>query len=155
MMVQKDEVVKHHVNMIAWSQTLNNLSSNQWFSPIKENKWSIAEIISHLIPWDEFVLEYRIPYFSSNDSLPNSPDRDAVNERAALEGRSAEKSVTINRFIASRTKLLECIENISSDLWDKTFRIGETELTVYQYFKGLTEHDTHHKKQIQDSLTKH
>jgi hypothetical protein len=151
---QKDEIVIHHLDMIEWSKSLLNLPIEHWFSPIKENKWSIAEIISHLIPWDEFVLEHRIPYLIDNQSLTKSLDRQLVNDRAALDGRSSEKSVTIKNFIVTRNKLLKSIEHIDGDLWGETFRIGETELTFNQYFRGLADHDIHHKKQIQDYLFK-
>ncbi|MCF6136566.1 DinB family protein [Pseudalkalibacillus berkeleyi] len=148
----KNEVVRHHLDMIEWSQSLNHLSSDQWNRPIKENKWSIAEILSHFLPWDEFIINQRIPYLISSKSLPKPPNKETMNDKAAKEGRCTEKSVTINRFIDSRRNLLMCIESLDENLWDKTFKIGETELTLYQYFSGLAKHDLHHKKQIHESL---
>lgn len=43
-------------------KNLSNLDEQLLRKPINEGKRTVIEIIAHFYPWDEFVLEHRIPY---------------------------------------------------------------------------------------------
>ncbi|MFA1822935.1 DinB family protein [Virgibacillus oceani] len=83
--------------------SLNNLSENQWRSKIGKGKWTVAEVIGHLTPWDEFVLHNRIPYLFTDDMLPKGPAAGNVNVKSASGAREQEKKVTIDDFILVRS----------------------------------------------------
>lgn len=53
-----------------------------------------------------------------------------------------------NTFVEVRGKLVNEMNNISSEQWLEEFEIGQTQLTVYTYFKGMMDHDIHHFNQI-------
>ncbi|WP_173915331.1 hypothetical protein [Halobacillus sp. Marseille-Q1614] len=99
----KEKIINHHVDMIQWVQSLRDISKEEWFHPIQENKWCSAEIISHFIPWDEFILKDRIPYLFTDRPLPKAPEAQALNEKAAMEGRRSDQLITIDRFVEIRT----------------------------------------------------
>ncbi|GEM_PF-2957185 len=62
MLRDKKSIIKHYEQSLIWVKDLRNLSEEQWRKPIESGKWSVAEMIGHLTPWDTFVLEHRIPY---------------------------------------------------------------------------------------------
>jgi len=128
------------------------LSEKQWRTPIDEDKWTIAEVIGHLIPWDEFVLYQRIPYLFTEISLPKSPDTEEINTEAAKDSQIQSKEQIINKFIVSRRSLINAINNLADELWLEDFIIGNSTLTLFNYFSGLIEHDEHHFAQIQKAL---
>lgn len=149
---EKEEIVAHHIKAIEWVNSLRKLEKEQWRKPIQEGKWSTSEIIGHLIPWDEFVLQKRIPYFFTGETMPDSPNAEIINYEAAVKSRQSEQDTIITEFIETRKQLLEALYEIDDDLWLQEISIGTRNLTLYQYFLGLVQHDRHHFEQIIKSI---
>lgn len=151
-MVSKAEILDHHRNVIEFVQALKDLTEDEWRTPIAENKWTVAEVISHLIPWDEFVLYKRIPYLFTDDKLPKSPEAAIMNAKAASKARKVEKKIIIDKFILGRSNLLKAIDTIPADHWKNELIIGQTRLSLLDYLGGLSEHDFHHFEQVKAVL---
>ncbi|WP_052400906.1 DinB family protein [Oceanobacillus jeddahense] len=148
----KKEILEHHRCVIEFVQALKDLTEDEWRTPIAENKWTVAEVISHLIPWDEFVLYKRIPYLFTDDKLPKSPEAAIINAKAALKARKTEKKIIIDKFILGRSNLLKAIDIIPEHHWKNELTIGQTRLSLLDYLGGLAEHDFHHFEQVKDVL---
>lgn len=146
----KAEIILHHEYVLEWVASLEKITEEKWWEQIAPGKWSTAEVIGHLIPWDEFVLHKRMTYFFTEQGLPKSPNQQEVNELAAKESRSRSKAATIEKFLAERNQLLQAIKDTSEQDWQKELTIGTSTLTLYEYFKGLAQHDEHHFDQIKN-----
>ncbi|WP_313805039.1 DinB family protein [Cytobacillus sp.] len=146
--MEQQNILSHYEQSIQWVKELEQLSEEQWRTPIKEEKWSIAEVIGHLIPWDEFILKDRMPYFFKDIDLPKGPDAQALNDQAAAESRIRTKEETIERFAATRQTLLSALKEIDDELWSKELNISKSTLSLTAYFQGMVEHDNHHFEQI-------
>lgn len=151
--MNKDTVIKHYEHTLEWVQSLTEVTEEEWRSSIADGKWSIAEIIAHFVPWDEFMLHDRLKEFWNDRSLPQAPDVHKMNQQSAERARHEERSETIGRFIAVRTKLLQEMKKIEASRWTTPFLIGQTELTLSSYFQGLIKHDLHHMEQIKKVLS--
>ncbi|MCY7671890.1 DinB family protein [Bacillus altitudinis] len=151
--MNKDTVIKHYEHTLEWVQSLTEVTEEEWRSAIADGKWSIAEIIAHFVPWDEFILQDRLKKFWNNKALPQAPDVHEMNQQSAERARKEERSETIGRFIAVRTELLQEMKKIESSRWNASFLIGQTELTLSSYFQGLIKHDLHHMEQIKKVLS--
>lgn len=147
-----EEIIQHQLYSIEFVQSLNLLSEKEWRTPIGEGKWTVAEIIGHFVPWDEFVLHKRLPYLFSNDELPKSPISKEINAKSASISREQTKQTTIDHFISTRKVLLKTIDEIVINHWEEPFTIGKTTLSLYEYFQGLAQHDLHHFEQIKNTL---
>ena len=143
MPITKEELVKHNRHMSLWVHSLNELSEEKWRKPIAENKWTVAEIISHLSAWDSFIIEQRLAI--ENEDFPISPDVEKFNTTAAEYARNHSKETILNEFTRNRHKLIECIENLDVQKLQTNFY---RELNVLQYLSGFIEHDLHHQNQI-------
>ena len=71
--MKKENILEEKLNLIEWCQTLKGLSDDMWLRSFKEGSWGIADVISHFIVWDTFLINHRIPYFISEQSVPNVP----------------------------------------------------------------------------------
>lgn len=149
---QKQAILNHYLSTIDWINSLESLPEEEWRKPISSDKWTVAEVIGHLIPWDKFVLEKRIPYFFQANKLPKSPDIEEMNQQAASESRKCTKNETIHKFIKTRKELMEAIGSLRDEYWNKDLIIGNTRLSLYEYYNGLAEHDIHHFKQVQEAI---
>lgn len=150
MTLNKESIIDHYEHSIEW---VRSLTDDEWRSAIVDGKWSIAEIIAHFVPWDEFILHDRLKEFWNDRPLPQAPDAHEMNQQSAERARQEERSETIGRFIAVRTELLQEMKKIEPSRWNKPFFIGQTKLTLLSYFQGLIEHDIHHMKQITKLLS--
>lgn len=148
----KEQIIAHYEKSISRVNNLVELSEKQWRTPIDKDKWTIAEVIGHLTPWDEFVLHQRIPYLFTGVELPKSPDANEINNQASKDSQRQSKKEIIDKFIDSRQSLLKVVKNLANELWLEDFTIGNSKLTLFTYFKGLTEHDEHHFMQIEKAL---
>jgi hypothetical protein len=148
----KKDILAHYNHSIAFADSLKNVSEDEWRTPIGEGKWTVAEVIGHFVPWDEFVLHQRLPYFFSTEELPKGPDAEETNHRAASKAREDSQEKTIDGFISARTALCKAVGEIPDEKWERTFTIGKTTLSLSQYLKGLKDHDEHHFSQIKNAL---
>lgn len=53
----KKLILNHYENSIQYIAKLTRLTDDCWLTPIAESKWSVCEIVGHLVPWDKFVME--------------------------------------------------------------------------------------------------
>ncbi|GGI15242.1 DinB family protein [Gottfriedia solisilvae] len=147
MPITKEELLKHNRHVSLWVHSLNELSEEKWRKPIAENKWTVAEIISHLSAWDLYIIEHRLAI--ENEDFPISPIVEKFNTTAAEYARNHSKETILNEFAVNRQKLIECIENIDVQKLQTPFYRN---LTILQYLGGFIEHDLHHQKQILDVI---
>jgi hypothetical protein len=105
----KKKILIHYEDLVGMVEDLLHLSEEQWRTPINKGKWSIAEVIGYLIPWDEFVLCHRIPFLFKETQLPKSPDTELINYQASVESKRRTKEETIEVFIEGRRSLINAL----------------------------------------------
>ncbi|WP_147803864.1 DinB family protein [Alkalicoccus halolimnae] len=147
----KKDILDHQIKSIEFVKSLHSISEDQWRTPVKEGKWTIAEIIGHFKPWDEFVMKHRLPYLFSAGELPKGPDAQKINVESAAVSRIKSKQETLDTFIITREKLYGELLQIPDELWEREFSIGTSKLNLYDYLRGLAAHDCHHFEQIKNT----
>ncbi|MEY9976896.1 DinB family protein [Lysinibacillus sp. RC79] len=146
----KHHIISHYERSIVFVESLANITEEQWRMPIEPGKWTVAEVIGHLTPWDKFVVKQRLPFLFTEESLPKGPDVEEMNANAARNSRAQSKEETITNFINQRHQLIDALYQIVDKQWLQPFTIGVSELTLYGYFASLVDHDVHHFSQIQN-----
>jgi uncharacterized protein (TIGR03083 family) len=146
----KHQIIFHYEKSIVLVESLANITEEQWRTPLGPGKWTVAEVIGHLTPWDEFVVNQRLPFLFTEEGLPKGPDVEEMNANAAKSSRAQSKEETIADFINQRQRLIDALYQIVDEQWRQPFAIGASELTLYGYFASLVDHDLHHFSQIQN-----
>ena len=152
MLSGKSEIVAHHQNFIIFMQRLKTLDEQLLRKPIAEGKWSVIEIVGHFYPWDEFVLQQRIPYLFTDEHLPKAPSINELNSQSSLLARTEAVEYTLEKCIHIRQELLSQLMQIPEDDWLIPIQINQSTLTFYEYLKGLMQHDQHHINQIKSTI---
>lgn len=150
--MEKTKIIAHHLEFKEFITSLRALDEEILRKPIAEGRWSIIEIIGHLIAWDEFVLRDRMPYFFRDSTFPAGLDVVTFNEQAAASARKKEAAVVLDAFLCGRTRLIERLTEIPDALWETEITIHQSKLTLFSYFKGLMTHDLHHIAQIKEVI---
>nr|WP_303047337.1 DinB family protein [Solibacillus isronensis] len=109
-------------------------------------------MVGHFYPWDEFVLQQRIPYLFSGKHLPKAPGIDELNDQSSLQARTEDVENTLEKCIDVRQELLSQIKLIPENDWLNPIQIGQSTLTFYEYLKDLKEHDIHHLNQMKSTI---
>ncbi|MEH6933212.1 MULTISPECIES: DinB family protein [Bacillus] len=148
--MEKERILEEKLSLIEWCQTLNGISEDIWFQPFKKGSWAIADVISHFIVWDEFLMKYRIPYFISVQSVPNVPtDVEEMNKGAIKYARSGiSKEELIDQFSFTRKQLVDQINQISARNFKDDYQFGTKRVRLNDYFSSLIQHDLKHKEEI-------
>ena len=80
------------------------------------------------------------------------PDHDLHNDEAIQHiSRFENFDSIIDVFVHTRTRLLEMINRVESDI-KFTVGSGKRQFTIESYISIFSKHDTHHLKQIRDKL---
>lgn len=54
--MKKPEIIQHYEDFNQWVEANLRVDRKVWLRPIKPGKWSIAEIMAHLVEWDRYFL---------------------------------------------------------------------------------------------------
>ena len=108
--------MEHHKQFLNFVHDLSKLDEQVLRQPMQEGKWSIIEIIGHFQPWDQFVIEQRLPFVFTNEEWPPSPKVEEVNATAASGARNNPINVTLEHFITTRTQLLDLLSSLPEDV---------------------------------------
>ncbi|NRF95857.1 DinB family protein [Paenibacillus frigoriresistens] len=148
--------ISEYEQFCKWTYTLHQLSENEWHSPIREGKASIAEIIAHLRNWDLHLINVVIPSIKKGEGM-EFPNFDSFNSKAFQYANSGvSKEQLLQEFSSERMKLIEILNSLKSeDLLLEVTANGVlncpktgTPYSLLYIIQEFTEHDDHHKKQI-------
>ncbi|EJS68804.1 DinB family protein [Bacillus cereus] len=146
----KECILEEKLSLIEWCQTLKGVSDDIWFRPLKKGAWATADVISHFIVWDKFLMKYRIPCFLKAQPVFNVPtDVEEMNKSAIVYARSGiSKEKLIDHFIFTRKQLVDQIERIPAQYFYNDYQFGTKKLRLNNYFLSLIQHDLKHKEEI-------
>lgn len=142
---QKQAMIRHHEQFI---QFIESIPTSHWRKEINEGKWSVAEVVGHFIPWDEFILKKRLPFVLLDLPLPKAASAEEMNPTAAEAARNQSQETIIAELLVKRKLIIERISKIPDSYWHKPLIIGNKKISLYDYLIGLAAHDEHHMKQI-------
>ncbi|HBF58882.1 MAG TPA: hypothetical protein DDW40_06275 [Exiguobacterium sp.] len=144
----KESLLSHYAMTMTYVKDLEQISEEAWRTSYAEGKWTVAEIIGHLSPWDRFMVAERIPYLLAGEPFRVAPDSQAVNDEAAKMSREQQRILTIDEFLVSRDLLRRAVELIPEERLQDKVVIKDKELTIGQFLGAMTQHDLHHMEQI-------
>ena len=149
------ETIYRYKQFIDWTDTLRDLDDNVWFTPIAEGKATIAEIMSHLQNWDNYLVHTIIPAIKHGEGM-GFPDFDPFNQKAHEYARSGiSKSRLLDEFKQTRLQLIELLlaepdvatMHVTANGVQYCPHTG-TPYSLLYIIHEFIDHDLHHKNQI-------
>ncbi|PEA53508.1 hypothetical protein CON64_17930 [Bacillus pseudomycoides] len=146
----------------SWLSTLEEMDESLWFKPIAEGKWSVSEIIAHIMNWDHHLLAEILP------SVPNEtgmefPDFDTYNNKASNYAKSGiSPSKLLIEAKDKRKLLIKELNKLPTAKLTQPLPANNvthcphtgTPYSLIYIVKKFTDHDHHHKKQMIQFLKK-
>lgn len=155
-----NDVMLSFQSMADWVDGLRDVEEDIWMKQTAAGKWSIAEIVSHLMFWDRYLISDVLPSVVSGQNV-TFPSFDSYNQKAADYVRSGiSKEELIQEAIAVRDQLAWELLEMSADLRNKHVQVNgndhcprtEEPYTLSYLIHEFREHDLHHKAQIDHFL---
>lgn len=147
--MDKESIIQEKRNLVHWVLSLKNISDDLWLKPFQEGSWGTADVISHFISWDNFIIKNRISYLLRGECFSNiNVDVEFINKEASKYARSGiVKDDLIDEFISVREELLNLIDKIPQEKFYQSLQ-GRENTTLGEYFVGMIDHDLKHRQQI-------
>lgn len=155
-----DRTLLSFQGMADWIEGLRDVDDEFWIKPTATEKWSIAEMLSHLMFWDRYLLSDILPSVVKGQEV-SFPSFDSYNQKAADYVRSGlSKTELIEEAIMVRDRLVLELLEMPADLRNKHVlvngaahcpRTAEPYSLSYLVLE-FHEHDQHHKAQIEHFL---
>lgn len=130
-----------------WNRFLLHIANMEWQTSIEEGKWTIHDIISHIMLWDKYFYEEAIyPIANGKPVTVSNLDFDAFNREAFEYGKTVTKDELIQLTTRYRNLLVETIQRFDDDTFSREYAEGK--FTVRSYLEDFIWHDQHHITQI-------
>ncbi|OIJ12621.1 hypothetical protein BKP35_10560 [Anaerobacillus arseniciselenatis] len=156
----KEQVFSKFSTYIPFLQKLEKMEDSLLGLSIKDGKWSIKEIISHIYRWDLHFLEQSIPRVLKERAI-NYPSYHDYNKESEIYAKTIEAKTLLQDSIQVRKQLLHRLPELETILFEPITINGYTNcpstnepFTLINYIEELVEHDNHHVQQIEEFLSK-
>ena len=125
---------------------MQNLNEEVWDSSIEAGKWTIRDIISHIMLWDKYFYEEAIDKIVSDKPVTVIHlNYDDFNSKSITYGRSITTAVLIEETIFHRQRIIKAIRAMSDEMISRNYIDGDGNIfNVLQYLKDFIGHDQHH-----------
>ncbi|QGQ95458.1 DinB family protein [Paenibacillus psychroresistens] len=156
MPTEKNQLLEEFNQWVLFVQSLNNQSDEIWDLCLDEGKWSIREVVSHIMKWDKYFLEEAINKISTKSTVAvKHIDFDEFNNKAKIYGKTTSIIEISEKAIFYRVQICNQIRSLTDEQYMGTYVDGDgNPFLVTQYLKDFIEHDQHHINQIKNIRSK-
>lgn len=140
---------------VPFLDSLRKMDTIKWKTPISDGKWAVQDIVSHIMMWDKNFLDNYLPKLLSQESVPlEGTDVQKFNDEAVAYGKTLTQSQLIDEAIFYRAEIVSQLRKLPKSVFSMVFP-GWNSFTLTSFLTDLfVSHDTHHKKQIQEFISK-
>ncbi|WP_042142734.1 DinB family protein [Paucisalibacillus sp. EB02] len=155
-MSEETNIISDFGKYSSWLNTIEDMSEALWTKPIAKGKWSVSEIISHIINWDNHLLSEVIPAVRNEKGM-EFPDFDTHNKKASDYAKSGiSQSKLLKEAIDTRELLVKILNEIPTEKLNKPLTANGvthcphtgTPYSLIYIINEFTDHDNHHKGQV-------
>jgi len=158
----KLDIARHESLLHAFSrfipfvETLRIMPGVHWTKPMGTEKWSVSEVVAHILLWDRYFLDTAIIKIATGEPLTvQHLDFDVFNNDAAPYAAAVEQKQLINEAIDCRTEILRLIGRIPATEMELEYTDGDgNPFTILGYLESFVDHDAQHRREIEAFLDK-
>ncbi|WMT38926.1 DinB family protein [Paenibacillus sp. D2_2] len=148
------EMIEEYDGFISFVASLCDLEDRYWDTPIAEGKWTVKDIVCHIMLWDKYFYEEAIEKIKLGEPLTlKHQDFNQFNAHAIQYAKSQTKQELYDQFVEYRKKIIQSISGLRDEEYLLNYVDGDgRKFSIYSYLRGFVPHDKHHKKQIQSFI---
>ena len=152
-MKSKEQLLEELSALIPFVESLREADDEVWTAPLGKGKWSVRDIISHILLWDKYILEEALSKIVAGKPVTiRHMAFDEFNEGAVEYGASKPRREIIAETVDRRKAILDCLRQIPSKDYSRVYSGLDREFIVQGYAQHFIKHDSSHMRQIEDVL---
>ncbi len=114
----------------------------------ENDKWTIHEILQHLIDWERIWCFRAIIFAREEGSIPDAHDQEMMGKNSNANERSIEQLVNELRTVRQSTMMM--FESFNKKILETNCVFFEYEMPLYTIGLTITAHQLHHFKVIKE-----
>lgn len=136
---------------------LRDVDPGLFTAEMAPGKWSIHDLISHIMMWDRNFVEKTGPGLLAGApvSLEEDMDPQSFNDRAATYGRTLDHGKLLDEALHYRSELLSQLSQLPTEAFDKPSTTHDRMSLATFLQQMFTSHDDHHMTQVEAYLYHH
>ncbi len=152
----KDQLLEQFSEWISCVKKLNEYDEDVWNEEIAVGKWSLREIVSHMMLWDKYFFETAIEKIYKEEALTiTHQDFDEFNDNAKEYGKRTSTKELIEQSIDIREQIIQHIRKLSEEAYLASYMDSGEPFHIPQYLQDFIWHDQHHMGQLNDFIVRH
>ncbi|MGE1126572.1 DinB family protein [Bacillus wiedmannii] len=159
-MMGENKIINDFNEYSIWINILKGMKEELWVAPISEGKWTIGEIVSHIMNWDDYLLRETLssvrdgqgmdfPDFETNNKLASSYAKSGISKMKLLEEAKAKRELLVNELRLLSAGNLK--KPLTANGVSHCPHTGTPYSLIY-IIKEFVDHDNHHKRQVMHFL---
>ena len=112
------------------------------FKTYEKDKWTIHEILQHLIDWERIWCFRAIIFARGEGTIPEAHDQEIMVENCNANERSIEQLVNELRIVRQSTMMM--FESFDKEILETNCIFFEYEMPLYAIGLTITAHQIHH-----------
>lgn len=152
--IAKEQLLQQFGQWTAFVTDLEKYDERFWNQSLGAGKWSVRQVVAHILRWDDYFYEESIAKLSEASPLTvKHLDYDEFNELAKTYGKATSIAVLTAQAVQSRMRILDKIASLTDEQYAATYTDADGHpFEVEQYMKDFIWHDQHHIQPIQRLL---
>ncbi|MFC0189690.1 DinB family protein [Fictibacillus aquaticus] len=145
-------------SLAVWKEDIvrisESVSEGTWKTPAEAGKWSIGEVVGHILYWDLYLIQEGLPSILNTQSI-SFPDHDEYNAKSIMYIEGKSKTEIVNEALRQRDALLSDLSGLSEEKWENPISINgvtadedSMPYTLKSLMLEFAEHDRHHVNQL-------
>jgi hypothetical protein len=145
------DMIVEFKSFIDFVESLKAIDEVYWNKPLSEGKWSMKDVICHIMLWDKYFYEGAIEKIKHGEPVKvKHLNFNEFNANAREYAKNQTRDDIIDQFIMYREKIIADIIDLSEDEYIKEYKDGDKKkFTIRSYLRGFISHDKGHGKQIE------
>ncbi|GGG76107.1 DinB family protein [Paenibacillus radicis (ex Gao et al. 2016)] len=153
--MEKYELIAKCGTLVEFVTKLDIYEEQVWLTALGSDKWSIKEVIGHLIRWDKYFYDTTIEPIVTNNPITMSEADDVIafNTAAAAWALSQTEADLIGALTKSRKAITDALQTVPEEDYSKLHTDAEgNTFTLEQFIQDIISHDQHHTTQIVQAI---
>lgn len=154
METEKEQLLRKFGEWISFVVDLGKYNEQIWDQRIVADKWTVREVVIHILRWDDYFFEEAIA--KAGAGLPLTVkhlDYDVFNLSARTYGKTAAIADLVHQAVQSRHRIIAVLSGLTEEQYTATYRDADGQpFEAEQYLKDFIGHDQHHINQIKQRI---
>ncbi|MFS0871981.1 DinB family protein [Paenibacillus xylanilyticus] len=146
-----DEMIEEFKSFTSYVMELDTLSEQVWNTPIAEGKWTLKDVIAHIMLWDQYFYEEAIYKIKHDEPLTvRHLNFNEFNANAMEYSKTKSKKAIVEELVEKRMNIIHAITGLQEEEYTREYKDGDKKkFSIKKYVRAFISHDKHHKKQIE------